>query len=490
MPSNRLVVVSNRVSVATGKSTMAGGLAVALQQVLNKSGGIWFGWSGKVCAKEPTPPHVVREGPVTYCTIDLTRKNYNEYYSGFANRVLWPLFHYRLDLTAFSKQNYSGYLRVNDIFVQQLLPFLQEDDIIWVHDYHLIPTGEKLRNAGATQPLGIFLHTPFPATEILTALPSHGELVKALCAYDVVGFQTDNDLHAFLDYIVREAGGRVISNHLVHAFDRTVRVGVFPIGIDTEEIERAALKGGSSREIRKLQKHLGHRQWIIGVDRLDYSKGLVERFHSFERLLEAHPKYRTKVMLIQIAPSSRSEVPEYKEIRHELEAEAGHINGRFAEFDWVPINYLNTSYSQAELAGLYRSSRIGLVTPLRDGMNLVAKEYVAAQNPRDPGVLVLSRFAGAARELDAALIVNPLDYDGVADAIVRGLEMSLDERIDRWNAMMARLRRTTIHTWCNDFIAALREAPYDTGSKTRERRSPPPATVPNPQDRKRALTST
>ncbi len=456
----RLVVVSNRVTVATDTKSRAGGLAVALQEALHERGGIWFGWSGKISAKTQDKPVINQVGRVTYATLDLSRRSYNEYYNGIANRTLWPLFHYRLDLTTFSKQDYSGYVEVNAMFTQRLLPLLKKGDLIWVHDYHLIPMGEELRRAGVSTAMGFFLHTPFPAMEILTALPNHRDIVRGLSAYDVVGFQTENDLRAFLDYIVHEAGGSILGNHLVHAFERTFRVEIFPIGIDVDDFVRAGQQTARSKAATHVRGMATELMMLVGVDRLDYSKGLVQRFQAFERLLESHPEHRAKVTLLQIAPPSRSEVPEYKEIRRTLEAEAGHINGRFADFDWLPINYLNKSYNRQELAAFYRLSRVGLVTPLRDGMNLVAKEYVATQNPLDPGVLVLSRFAGAARELETALIVNPFDTDGVSDAIAEGLAMSLEERRERWAAMMEVLRSNTLATWRDSFIAVLRKAPY------------------------------
>ena len=252
-----------------------------------------------------------------------------------------------------------------------------------------------------------------------------------------------------------------MGNHLIHAFGRTLRVEIFPIGIDTQDFEKLGSRPARSDKAKHLRDHPHDRTWLIGVDRLDYSKGLVERFRSFERFLDRHKDYRGKVTLVQIAPQSRSEVPEYKEIQRELATEAGLLNGKYADFDWVPVNYLNRSFNRDELVEFYRGSRIGLITPLRDGMNLVAKEYVASQDPEDPGVLVLSRFAGAARELDAALIVNPFDFDNVADAIARGLQMPLEERKDRWQAMIEVIRTNTLTVWRDDFIAALQEAPYE-----------------------------
>jgi trehalose 6-phosphate synthase len=458
---SRLIVVSNRVAMPSGQKSNAGGLAVALQEALAKYGGVWFGWSGKVAAKTSGRPSLVESGRITYATLDLSRKDYREYYSDFANRTLWPLFHYRIDLTIFDRQDYSGYQRVNALFASKLMRLLKPDDMTWVHDYHLIPLGQELRRAHWNGPIGFFLHIPWPAVEILTTLPAHRQLVTDLCAYDVIGFQTQDDVRAFLDYIVHEADGRILGDRLIHAFGRTVHVDAFPIGIDTEEFERAGLQSSQSHIVQRMRAAPGTPDWILGVDRLDYSKGLVERMLAFERLLEKYSAYRGHVALIQIAPPSRSEVPEYKDIRRELETVAGHINGRFAEFDWVPINYLNKSYNRNDLAGFYRSSRIGLVTPLRDGMNLVAKEYVAAQNPHDPGVLVLSRFAGAARELDGALIVNPYDTDGVADAIAKGLSMPMGERMERWGTMINVLRTNTLDAWRDRFLEVLAAAPYN-----------------------------
>lgn len=459
---SRLVVVSNRVGPVKKGGSAVGGLAVAVLAALKETGGIWFGWSGEVVAAPSETPDVFAAGPLTYATVDLTRRDFVEYYNGYANRVLWPLFHYRLDLAAFSRRDFGGYLRVNQIFARKLIPLLRPDDLIWVHDFHLIPLGEDLRRIGVKNRVGFFLHIPFPAMEILLALPQHEQLVRALCAYDLVGFQTKNDLRAFQDYIRLEVGGEVDPDGIVRAFGRTLRAKAFPIGVDTEAIARDAVSAENAPATQRLAESLLDCKLIIGVDRLDYSKGLVERFCAFERLLETYPANRTRVTLLQIAPPSRAEVPEYLDIRHALEATAGKINGRFAEFDWVPIRYLNKSFKHDTLTGFFRISGIGLVTPLRDGMNLVAKEYVAAQNPDDPGVLVLSRFAGAARELESALIVNPLDLDSVADALQKGLDMSLDERRERWSAMMQVLRRNNIGAWREEFLRELRASPCHT----------------------------
>jgi trehalose 6-phosphate synthase len=391
---------------------------------------------------------------ISFATIDLTTADYNDYYKGFSNRTLWPLFHYRIDLTSFDRGFHAGYVRVNAQFAAALADLLTPDDLVWVHDYHLIAVGQELRRLNARQRLGFFLHIPFPTTEVLLTLPTHRELVQALFAYDLIGFQAPSDLRAFHDYVRVEAGGRVFDDGRVSAFGRTIRADVFPIGIDAAEFAALAQAPDAER-YRQRMIDAGGGDVIIGVDRLDYSKGLIERFAAFEALLTAYPDNRGRVSLLQIAPPSRSDVPEYIRLRRELEAAAGRINGRFAEFDWAPIRYLNRPFARRVLAALYRFSRIGLVTPFRDGMNLVAKEYVAAQSEESPGVLVLSRFAGAAQQLDGALIVNPYDVQGVADAIQVGLKLDLAERQRRWRSMMSVLQHEDLAAWRRRFVGAL-----------------------------------
>ena len=454
----RLVVVSNRVAMAEpgGKST--GGLAVGILAALKRTGGIWFGWSGEVTEERPSAAEIVHSRDITYGTLDLARQDYDQYYNGFANRVLWPLFHYRPGLIDFQRSDFSGYLRVNEQFARHLAPLLKSGDVVWVHDYHLIALGAALRELGVEQPIGFFLHTPFPAAEVLRILPPHAKLMRALCSYDLVGFQTENDLSGFRDYITRCADGQVLASGEVAAFGRRLHAAAFPIGIDVDAIAEQAAESANGRQMNRLRESLGERALILGVDRLDYSKGLLQRFKACERLLEMFPETRGRVTYMQIAPPTRSEVPEYLHIRRSLEAAAGHINGRFAEFDWTPVRYLNKSFNQRTLTGFLRAARVALVTPLRDGMNLVAKEYVAAQDPTDPGVLVLSCLAGSARELEDAVLVNPLDIDGVAEAIHDALAMPLEERVARWDAMMATLRRNDITTWRDSFVAALAEA--------------------------------
>ncbi|MDH3475966.1 MAG: alpha,alpha-trehalose-phosphate synthase (UDP-forming) [Rhodospirillales bacterium] len=456
---SRLVVVSNRIAPIHRKGSGGeGGLAVAVLAALKAQGGIWFGWSGQISESESSQAETIEFGKLTCATIDLSQRDYDEYYNGFANGTLWPLFHYRQDLVSFNRAHFLSYLRVNTLFASRLRPLLREDDVIWVHDYHLVPLAEQLRNAGCEQRIGFFLHIPWPAYEVFLTLPNHQAIARSLCAYNLVGFQTERDVTAFLDYIREEAGGEVLDGKIVKAFGRTLQVGAFPISIDTGAVAKMAEEAAGSRQTERLKESVGDRELIIGVDRLDYTKGLVHRVAAFGHLLQVYPSNRGRVVLLQIAPPSRSDVLEYKELRQELESVAGHVNGTFSEYDWVPVRYLNKGFRHRTLAGFYRISRVALVTPLRDGMNLVAKEYVAAQSPEDPGVLVLSRFAGAARELSGALIVNPYDIEGMAEALEIALTMPKAERRERWEAMFKRLRQFDITAWRESYLDALSAA--------------------------------
>jgi trehalose 6-phosphate synthase len=349
-------------------------------------------------------------------------------------------------------------LRVNRTFAQALVPLLSPDDLVWVHDYHLIPLAAELRRADQRQAIGFFLHTPFPAADLLRVLPNHQEIARMLCAYDLVGFQTAPDLVAFRDYLLRWAGAQDLGPEAVRAFGRIVRTRVFPIGIDVEAVAAQAEAAQENRHMRRLRQSLGERALMIGVDRLDYSKGLGARFECYRQLLELYPETRGRIVFMQIAPPSRSEVPEYQVIRKSLETAAGAINSRYGEYDWTPLRYINKSFHHRILTGFFRASRIALVTPQRDGMNLVAKEYVASQRPEDPGVLVLSCFAGAARELGDAIIVNPYDVEGMTEAILYGLKMPQGERRERWSAMMQVLRHNDVTFWRESFVGALASA--------------------------------
>jgi trehalose 6-phosphate synthase len=453
---SRLIVVSNRVTPISGsKAATAGGLAVGVLAALRETGGIWFGWSGETGAEGTPVPKVFRTGNITYIQIDLGKADFDGYYGGFANRTLWPLFHYRLDLASFDRDWYMAYRRVNRLFAEQLYPYLRDDDLIWIQDYHLIPMGEELRQLGVRAKLGFFLHIPFPSSEVYVALPWHGQLVKAMCAYDLIGLQTSNDLRNFHDYLYREGVGYALADGLVHAFGHTMRAKDFPIGIDAEDFTSMSTSTEAVRASQRLSRSLLGRKLIIGVDRLDYSKGIIERLRAYEALLQNFPRQRGQVTFVQVSAPSREEVPEYLDMRRQVETMSGHINGRFGEYDWVPLRYINRGFTRRTLSGFLRLSRIGLVTPLRDGMNLVAKEYVAAQSEEDPGVLVLSRFAGAADDMEGALIVNPYDVEAVAEAMHQGLVMPLDERQDRRRRLIAHVKEHDIVHWRQSFVRAL-----------------------------------
>ncbi|RNF84242.1 alpha,alpha-trehalose-phosphate synthase (UDP-forming) [Montanilutibacter psychrotolerans] len=452
----RLVVVSNRVTLPD--ENRAGGLAVAVHGALRESGGLWFGWSGRIDPETSGQLRERHDGNIHYATMDLSHRDHADYYDGFANRTLWPLLHFRMDLVDYSRETHAGYRRVNALFAQKLVPLLHTDDTIWVHDYHLIPMAQQLRVHGVRCRLGFFLHVPMPSSDLLAALPDHARLFEDLSSYDLIGFQTTRDLERFQDYVRLFGRGRVIRSGVLETYGgHRLRAGAFPISIDTPMIASQAAAAISKASVRRLAASLSRRALAIGVDRLDYSKGLPERFRAFARYLERHPGQRGKLTYLQIAPVSRSGVAEYRALRGELEQLAGHINGGHADADWTPMRYVNRNYPHASLTGFYRLARVGLVTPLRDGMNLVAKEFVAAQDPEDPGVLVLSSFAGAARELHEALIVNPYDIDGVADAIEMAVTMPLAERRERWQAMMAQLQEHDIVAWRRDYLRALRE---------------------------------
>jgi len=460
----RLIIVSNRVAVPGGEAPQAGGLAVAVNAALKQREGIWFGWSGKVIEEGALEegavpqPVVVERQRRTFITLDLSSVDFQEYYNGFANRVLWPILHYRVDLAEFTAVELAGYLRVNALFANALSPFLRPDDVIWVHDYHLLSLAKELRALGHDNPIGFFLHIPCPPPDILMVLPQHAETVGALTHYDLVGLQTEADADNLRRYFETRHG---IAGPTREAFEfggSYVRVRAFPVAIDTADYARAARNAAQSRLVSGVRDSLGGRRLIIGVDRLDYSKGIPDRIQAFGHLLDTQPQWRGQVTFLQITPKSRAEVPEYVEIDRTVSTIVGQINGRHGEAAWTPIRYVNRSYSRASLAGLFRSAQIGLVTPLRDGMNLVAKEYVAAQDPEDPGVLVLSRFAGAAAELDGALIVNPHEVEAVAQAIGTALEMPLQERKERHARMFAHLLANDIDHWAERFLAALAES--------------------------------
>ena len=450
-------MISNRVAMPGRRGGDQGGLASGLLGAMRGHGGLWFGWNGKISETADNPPEITEEGGVTFATVPLTKRQFEGYYVGAANSLLWPLFHSRLNLVRYNSSECETYQKVNLIFARQLLPMLRPDDLVWVHDYHLLPLGRRLREAGMAQPVGFFLHVPFPFPDVLRAMPGHRELLESMLHYDVLGFQTSMDVEAFSSCVEHFCPDAEVHGSRIEYHGHSALVRSFPIGIDVDAIAAMAHKGRQGIHGRRLEESLTQRRLIIGVDRLDYSKGLPERLMAYGQLLESSPEFRRKVVMLQIAPLSRTEVAEYEDIRQELNSIAGDIHGRFAEYDWLPLRYMTRGFQRTTIMGFLSLAQIGLVTPLRDGMNLVAKEYIASQPVEDPGVLVLSSLAGAAEQLTDAVIVNPYDITGVAAGIAQGLRMPVEERRRRWERMMDVLRRSDIHHWIGEFTDALGE---------------------------------
>ncbi|QNN57789.1 alpha,alpha-trehalose-phosphate synthase (UDP-forming) [Diaphorobacter ruginosibacter] len=453
---SRLVVVSNR--LADPRKPAAGGLAVALGESLQRTGGLWFGWSGNIAdntADGEGHLHTRSSGKVTLATVDLNQNDYETYYEGYANSVLWPVFHYRLDLADFNTRYLAGYRRVNQLFARKLKALLRDDDIIWVHDYHLIPLAAELRALGCRQRIGFFLHIPLPPALMLAAIPQHEWLMRSLFSYDLVGLQSEADVSHCIRYMTTEAGAELLADQRLRAHNATVQVRAFPIGIDVQEFRRLGQSQDALDTYESVRREYSRRQLLLGIDRLDYSKGIPQRVRAFSELLERYPDNEHSATLLMIASPSRDSVHAYADLRHELEGLCGAINGNFGDLDWMPVRYIHRTVARRRVPGLCRASRVGLVTPLRDGMNLVAKEYVVAQDPDDPGVLVLSRFAGAAEQLKDALLVNPYDTQGMAESIQAALHMPLEERQRRHRALLENITRFDVHWWRESFLAAL-----------------------------------
>lgn len=453
-----IIVVSNRVARMEADEPIAGGLASALLPVVRNSGAIWVGSSGRVrdVSEKDSFAEIEALGSGALATVDLPAAHYKGYYEGFANSGLWPALHSRADLVQVTVGNYRSYREVNAFMARALLRFDRSDATFWVQDYHFLTLGLELRRLGVDRAIGFFLHTPWPARASMNSVPHHRDLVHAMLAYDLIGFQTDEDRQNFKDYVKHQLGLAVVGDTIVSEHGRS-GLATFPIGINVDDFAARAAKAAARPDVGRLRASLQNGKLLLGVDRLDYSKGIANRIRALDRLLLVDPSLKRRVSLLQIAVPSRGQIEAYRQLKIELATLVGEVNGRHADVDWMPVRYLNRGFAQSTLAGFYRTARVGLVTPLHDGMNLVAKEYVAAQNPADPGVLVLSEFAGAAKELDAAVLVNPHDIDGMAARISVALDMQLEERQERWCAMVAKLRSGSVQTWFSDFLSALAE---------------------------------
>ena len=464
-----VVVVSNRVARAKPDEPLAGGLAAALLPMVHDSGAIWVGSSGE---PSDTPQRsdfakIEALGSGALATVDIPAQHYRGYYEGFANSALWPALHSRPDLIQVSADDYTSYREVNAFMARALVRFNSAEAMFWIQDYHFLTLGAELRQLGIERPLGFFLHTPWSDRRTMAAVPHCAELAEAMLAYDLIGFQTVEDRLNFEDYLRSSLDLNVVDGTVASHWGLT-QLATFPIGIDVEEFSARATKAMARPEMSRLRDSLNNAKLVFGVDRLDYSKGLANRLRAFDRMLEIEPGFKRTVSLLQVAVPSRGNIKAYRELKSELAGLVGDINGRHGEVDWTPVRYLNKAFSQLTLAGFYRIASVGLVTPLHDGINLVAKEYVAAQNPFDPGVLVLSSFAGAAKELDAALQINPHDIDGMARQIAIALRMSVEERRERWQSMVKKLKAASVQGWFADFLHTLgdvRRAPLQAATR-------------------------
>jgi trehalose 6-phosphate synthase len=454
----RLLVLSNRLpdlrSAGDARTKNVGGLVSALRPVLEKHKGIWLGWSGRTHQGADTGPVSLETfHGLSLAAVDFPEEWHRLYYNGFSNGALWPLMHSFPGRVGFNHDEWQSYVNVNEAFAAIATRLVAKADAIWAHDYHLLLLARAARARGHLGPLGLFQHVPFPGPDIFLLLPWAEEVLRALLDFDLVGFHTKHYAENLLSCMESLPDAKV-EGDLVVCGARTMRTGAFPLGIIPEDFQDMG-ESEASEEVEGLMRAIGPSRMVLGVDRLDYTKGIPERIDAFGRLFALHPEWRKKVCLVQVSVPSRADVPEYAEQRGRVENAVGRINGELGEADWVPIRYLYRSYGRRELTQLYRRAHVGYVTPLRDGMNLVAKEYVAAQDPEDPGVLLLSRFAGAACELKEALLTNPWDPEGTAHDLHRALAMEHAERKARHAALLATTSRTTALTWAEDFLTAL-----------------------------------
>jgi len=454
-PDLKLVVISNRIAPFDPNKPQTGGLAAGLEPVVERSGAVWIGSSetGGDGIERPLP--LVPTGSGHVARLDLPAADHAGYYRGYSNSTLWPALHSLPEQMSGSEEDYGSYRRINDFFARAAFD-VRDSDAFWVHDYHLLPLGADLKHLGIERPTGFFLHTPWPTPDMIAYVPNHRELMKSMLKYDLLGFQTNRDLNNFRACL-RTYFGLESENGAVTTESGQTRLQKFPIGIDPKQFAvylAADLSPAEQEKVSSLLQEFQGAKFAIGVDRLDYTKGIDKRVEAFNELLKNEPQ---SISLLQIAPFSRADVDEYQKYKEVVENAINHVNDDHGTDEWKPIHYTNDSFSQAALARLYRAAHVGVVTPLRDGMNLVAKEYVAAQDPENPGVLVLSKFAGAAEDFneDEALLVDPNDPKEIADAISRAANMPLEERIKRWRSMMDKIELYTIHDWSADYVREL-----------------------------------
>lgn len=431
---------------------------MAVPQALAGMDALWLGWSGDVARDPGRIATVRRQGELNIATIDLAPHDVRDYYEGYANSVLWPLFHERPDLVTLDQAFAAGYARVNARMADAATPLIGPDDIVWIHDYHLLPLGAELRRRGCANRIGFFLHIPWPAAALLATLSDAEALVRGLFACDLVGFQTDDSAARFRAFATARLGARAQADGL-RLGDRFTRLLTCPVGIDARATAAAATGRPATRAARRLRTVAAGRTTVLGVDRLDYTKGIDARLRGYERYLQTHEDERADIFMLQLSPPSRPTLAPYRALAADLDRLARRICADRADLSRPPLRHLARGTSRDVLAGLYRAADIGLVTPLRDGMNLIAKEYVAAQDPADPGVLILSATAGAAKQLGGALLVDAADPVAIAAAIARAKAMHRDERVDRWTLSMRNVAHEDVAWWRTRFLDALTDVP-------------------------------
>ncbi|HEX5456007.1 MAG TPA: bifunctional alpha,alpha-trehalose-phosphate synthase (UDP-forming)/trehalose-phosphatase [Candidatus Saccharimonadales bacterium] len=466
MAKKKFIVVSNRLPISVSKSggrlvytPSSGGLATALSKLYkNDSDSLWVGWPG-ICEEDTTPAdrrEITRKLRQQGCyPVFLTKRQVREYYDGYSNDTIWPLFHYFQTYVKNENVYWETYQEVNDIFADTVLRFAGQDSIIWVHDYHLMLLPGKLRDRLQNGTIGFFLHIPFPSYEIFRLLPNRTEIIKGLLGADLIGFHIYDYARHFLSSLLRTMGVEN-SNGIVTIGDRAIKVDAFPIGIDYEKFANARKDKETAEEIKAIKKHYKDKKIILSMDRLDYTKGILGRLRSFEYFLDNNPQYRQKVVLVMVAVPSRVEVDTYQNLKQEIEQRVSRINGKYSTVDWTPISYQFRNLPFPQVSALLTEADVALLTPLRDGMNLVAKEYVATKQ-NGPGVLILSEMAGAIDEMPEAISVNPNDVNSISDAITEALEMPKDEQMQKIKTMQKRLSQYTVGRWAQDFIEQLKK---------------------------------
>lgn len=485
----RLVVVSNRLTVSLQREgegwsirSSSGGLVTALAQFVRDRGGLWIGWPGvtdkDAAGIEEPLSEASRRAGFSILPVILTEEELEGFYYGFSNEIIWPLFHDLQSRCNFVPKYWASYRQVTEKFAQVVAENVRAGDLLWIQDYHLMALAGRLRELGVNNPVGFFLHIPFPAPDIFLKLPWRLEVLESLLDYNLIGFQTPRDRANFLDCVralvphakVRRCRG----GHVVEQAGRFAQVGVYPIGIDFKSFARDAADPQVAERVRAI-----HAEWpgvriIVGVDRLDYTKGILERLKAYRLALQRYPELRRKVTLLQVVVPSREAVPEYQDLKAEIERLVAQIDGEFTEPGWVPVHYIFREVERNDLLAYYRAAEVGFITPLKDGMNLVAKEYCACQTEGD-GVLILSEFAGAAFQLGGgAVLVNPYDLDRMAEALFRAVNMSPAERAPAMHRLRRSIARQDVYWWADEFLKACLAAAQATGVPGADRPQEPP----------------